>query len=72
VGLNPIIGGVAAGIASTFAFILPANTPPNAIAYSYGLFKNYEMAKAGVVLMIISVFIATLFSYYIIPIILGI
>jgi sodium-dependent dicarboxylate transporter 2/3/5 len=72
VGLNPIIGGVAAGIASTFAFILPANTPPNAIAYSYGFFKNYEMAKAGVVLMVISVFIATLFSYFIIPIILGI
>lgn len=53
-GVDPVIAGVVAGIASCYAFLLPANTPPNAIAYSYGYFKNYEMARIGIVLILAS------------------
>uniref|UniRef100_A0A7C2FEE8 DASS family sodium-coupled anion symporter n=1 Tax=Thermosphaera aggregans TaxID=54254 RepID=A0A7C2FEE8_9CREN len=53
-GMDARFTGIVAGIASCFAFLLPANTPPNAIAYSYGYFKNYEMAKVGLVLTLLS------------------
>ncbi len=60
VDANPVILAAAAGIASSFAFILPANTPPNAIAYSLGYFETKDMMKAGVILLVlcIVVFIA--------------
>lgn len=51
-GMDPrmsAVVAVVAGLASCYAFLLPANTPPNAITYSYGYFKSYEMAKAGVI-----------------------
>lgn len=73
-GLNihPAVAAISAGIASTFAFLLPANTPPNAIAYSYGYFKNYEMAKAGIILIFVSLLVSLVFSVYIVPYVLGI
>jgi sodium-dependent dicarboxylate transporter 2/3/5 len=70
--INPVVAGVAAGIASCFAFLLPANTPPNAITYSYGYFKNYEMAKSGIVLVLVSTLISVLFSAYVVPAVLGV
>lgn len=53
-GMDARFVGIVAGVASCFAFLLPANTPPNAIAYSFGYFKNYEMLKVGLVLTLIS------------------
>jgi sodium-dependent dicarboxylate transporter 2/3/5 len=47
-GFNPIPLGIMAGLASCCAFMLPANTPPNAIVYKSGYFKSYEMAKSGI------------------------
>ncbi|MEM2025693.1 MAG: DASS family sodium-coupled anion symporter [Desulfurococcaceae archaeon] len=67
--LHPLIAGVASGIASCFAFLLPANTPPNAIAYSYGYFKSYEMAKAGIILILLSVLISLPFTLFLAPLI---
>ncbi|MEM4748944.1 MAG: DASS family sodium-coupled anion symporter, partial [Thermosphaera sp.] len=64
-GIDARFTGIVAGIASCFAFLLPANTPPNAIAYSYGYFKNYEMAKVGVVMTILSSIVIIVFMPYI-------
>ncbi|MEM1695133.1 MAG: anion permease, partial [Desulfurococcaceae archaeon] len=71
-GLHPAIAAVTSGVASCFAFLLPANTPPNAIAYSYGYFKSYEMAKAGIVLILVSVLIALPFALLLAPAVLGV
>ena len=71
-GVNPVIAAIAAGIASCFAFLLPANTPPNAIAYSYGYFKNYEMVKAGAILILASMVILATFVLFYIPLVLGV
>ena len=71
-GVNPVIAAIAAGVASCFAFLLPANTPPNAIAYSYGYFKNYEMAKAGIILILVSIIILAIFVLFYIPLVLGV
>jgi len=75
----PILGSVAIGlgklpmlllapatIAASCAFMLPVATPPNAIVFSSGYIKIHQMAKAGLFLNIISIFIVTLFTYLII------
>lgn len=71
-GVHPLVAGVVAGIASCFAFLLPANTPPNAIAYSYGYFKSYEMAKAGAMLILVSVVITLPFALILVPAVMGV
>jgi len=76
----PLIAGVAIGLdhetlhllipitmASSCAFMLPMSTPPNAIVFASGHIKVHEMAKAGVLLNIISVIIIVLFMRFVIP-----
>ncbi|MBS3781408.1 MAG: DASS family sodium-coupled anion symporter [Candidatus Thermoplasmatota archaeon] len=52
---NPLLLAPVAGMAACLAFLLPANTPPNALAYKTGYFKTYEMTKAGVLATILCV-----------------
>lgn len=59
-GLNPVTAAVAVALAACHAFLLPANTPPNAIAYGPGYFKTYEMAKVGIIVTITGVLILTI------------
>ncbi len=66
-GLDPRVAGVVAGVASALAFVLPASTPPNAVAYSFGYFKNYEMAKAGLLLIPLAVALAVLVCAPMVP-----
>ncbi|MFQ3619560.1 MAG: DASS family sodium-coupled anion symporter [Spirochaetales bacterium] len=62
-GFNPVPLGIMAGLASCCAFMLPANTPPNAIVYKSEYFKSYEMAKAGIVFILGSaILLAVIFS----------
>ncbi|MFP4589450.1 MAG: SLC13 family permease [Candidatus Acetothermia bacterium] len=54
-GVNPVVLACAAGMSACLAFLLPANTPPNAIVYRTGYFKTYEMTKAGLLSTILCV-----------------
>ena len=78
----PVVGGIALGLdaemlhllipvamASSCAFMLPMATPPNAIVFASGHIKVAEMAKAGVLLNVISVLILIVFSVYLIPLV---
>ncbi len=53
--ISPKLLAFVAGVAACFAFLLPANTPPNAIAYSSDYFKTIDMTKAGVLLTVVCV-----------------
>ncbi|TVQ28030.1 MAG: DASS family sodium-coupled anion symporter [Spirochaetaceae bacterium] len=66
---NPLIVAAAAGIASSFAYLLPANTPPNAIAYASGHFTTKDMMKAGIVLLALSIVVFVLISQLLWPLI---
>ena len=54
-GTSTVIIGVA--VAASCAMSLPISTPPNAIAYSTGLIKQTDMAKAGLIIGIASMII---------------
>lgn len=51
----PIAFAVSVGLASSFAFMLPISTPPNAIVYGSGAIPMKEMIRSGFVLNILSV-----------------
>ncbi len=64
--IDPVLLAMVAGAAACFAFLLPANTPPNAIAYKNGFFKTHEMTKVGLLLTVlcVGILIATAISYW--------
>lgn len=76
----PVIAGIAIGLdqeimhilipvtmASSCAFMLPMATPPNAIVFASGYIKVHEMARAGIVLNLISILIIICFMVFVIP-----
>lgn len=76
----PVVAGIALGLdqeilhilipvtmASSCAFMLPMATPPNAIVFASGYIQVHEMAKAGVVLNLISILIIIAFMVFVIP-----
>ncbi|XP_061188842.1 solute carrier family 13 member 2-like [Saccostrea echinata] len=58
-GLNPIYLMMAAAVACSFAFMLPVATPPSAIVFSHGFLTIPDMASAGLMMNVISVFVLT-------------
>ncbi|QQS10006.1 MAG: DASS family sodium-coupled anion symporter [Phycisphaerales bacterium] len=53
-GINPMAAVVTVALASSLSFMLPAGTPPNALAFSTGRVRMSQMVKAGVLLNLVS------------------
>lgn len=64
-GINPMVLVFPATIAASYGFMLPAGTPPNALAYSSGLVPQKDMMKVGFVLNLLFSVILTVFFYFI-------
>ena len=56
-GLNPVLVGMPVALCTSFAFMMPVSTPPNAIVFGTGEVRIKQMMRAGVFLNIISVLI---------------
>ncbi len=52
-GISPLPPAIAVGIGSSFAFMLPVSTPPNAIVYGSGLIPVTRMIKYGFVVNVV-------------------
>ena len=65
----PILFGIT--IASSFAFLLPMGTPPNALVYEKGRVKMKDMFVNGIVLNFIAIALITVFTVFISPIFLS-
>lgn len=83
--LMPVMAGIAAGmkvhpfglmiaaaVASSYAFMLPVATPPNAIVFGSKQFSITQMARVGLVLDLIGSILITVLILYVIPLIWGI
>ena len=80
--LAPVVAGIAIGlnlpmiyllipitVASSCAFMLPMATPPNAIVFASGLVEVKHMAKAGIILNLISIGLLILAFQFFIPLV---
>ncbi len=78
----PVIGGIAvsmsihpygpligAGIAASYAFMLPVATPPNAVIFASGRVSISQMAKTGLLLNVVGWMIITIFIILLMPLI---
>lgn len=59
IDVHPYTLCIAAGLAASCAFMFPVATPPNAVVFSSGYIKMMDMAKAGLWLNIVCIFIIT-------------
>jgi sodium-dependent dicarboxylate transporter 2/3/5 len=65
-GIAPISIIIPATIAASCAFMLPVATPPNAIVFGSGRLHIPQMAKAGIWLNIIGIFVVTITSHFLV------
>jgi solute carrier family 13 (sodium-dependent dicarboxylate transporter), member 2/3/5 len=52
-GVEPLIPALAAIFGSSYGFMLPVSTPPNAIVYGSGMIPITKMVRSGVVFDVI-------------------
>lgn len=57
--VNPLMLLIPATLSASCAFMMPIATPPNAIVFSSGRIKMYEMVKAGILVNFVGVVIIT-------------
>jgi solute carrier family 13 (sodium-dependent dicarboxylate transporter), member 2/3/5 len=62
-GVNPLLLMITATLSASMAFMLPAATPPNTIAFASERITIPDMVKAGFSLNIIAVIVISLFVY---------
>ncbi|XP_067944993.1 solute carrier family 13 member 2-like [Watersipora subatra] len=67
--INPVLLMAPSCIASSFAFALPVATPPNAIVYSAGVLRIWDMVKAGVLLNIVAILVVLIAGMAWLPIV---
>ncbi|RWZ58643.1 DASS family sodium-coupled anion symporter [Halobacillus fulvus] len=71
-GVHPYAVMIAAGVASSCAFMLPVATPPNAVVFGSGYLRIPDMARAGFMLNLAGIVLVTLAVYFWLPIAWGI
>lgn len=54
-------------VATSFAFLLPMGTPPNALVYERAKITSKEMFKNGIVLNMVSIVLITAFTIFVTP-----
>lgn len=67
--LDPLLLGLPMTLAASAASMMPIGTPPNAIVFGSGYIKLKDMLKAGFVMNLVSIIVITLFSWFVLPLI---
>lgn len=63
-GIHPYLLMVGATLAASCGFMMPAGTPPNAIAFGSGYLKIWDMVRTGFILNVISILLITCLVYF--------
>ena len=72
IGQNPLLLAVPVAMAASCAFMLPVATPPNAIVYGSGVMTISQMARGGVWLNLVFVFLIAALTYSVVTLVFGI
>ncbi len=67
--VNPMYLTIPVTLASSYAFMMPISTPPNAIVFSSGMIRMKDMMRAGVLLNIIAILLLVVLSQTLVPLI---
>ena len=67
-GVHLYIFMIGATLAASCAFMLPVATPPNAVVFGSGYVSMKDMIRAGLGLNLISIFLITVWVFYLLPI----
>lgn len=70
--LDPLLLGIPMTLAASAASMMPIGTPPNAIVFGSGYVRLKDMLKAGFVMNLISIIVISLFSWFLLPLIMKI
>ncbi|MCB9101694.1 MAG: DASS family sodium-coupled anion symporter [Anaerolineales bacterium] len=71
-GVHPYGLMIAAGVATSYAFMLPVATPPNAVVFGSGQVTIAQMSKVGIWLNLVGIVLITLFVMLFLQLIWGI
>lgn len=67
--INPVLLMVPLTIATSYGFIMPVGTPPNAIVFATGHVTARRMAKVGLPLDIIGIILITILTLFLVPLV---
>jgi sodium-dependent dicarboxylate transporter 2/3/5 len=70
--IHPFGVMISATMAASCAFMLPVATPPNAVVFGSGYLEIYDMARAGLLMNLMSSIVLSLLIYYLLPVFWGI
>ena len=68
--VDPLLLMVPATISASMAFMMPVATPPNAIVFGSDRLKVWQMAKAGLIFNLAGVIIISIFTFFLLELIL--
>lgn len=69
ISIDPILLMAPIAIATSYGFIMPVGTPPNAIVFATGHVTAAKMARVGIPLDIIGILIVTIMSTLLVPLV---
>ena len=70
-GQNPLLYMLPATLAASAAFMLPVATPPNAIVFASGKLSIRDMARAGILLNLVSAPVIALLCWWLGPLVMA-
>jgi sodium-dependent dicarboxylate transporter 2/3/5 len=69
ISIDPVLLMVPIAIATSYGFVMPVGTPPNAIVFATGHVTAAKMARVGFPLDIIGILIVTIMSTLLVPVV---
>ncbi len=70
-GIDPLLLMVPIALATSYSFMMPVGTPPNAIIFASGYISIKDMVKVGFPLDLIGIIVVTTSPILLVPIVLG-